>query len=97
MHLLSVWDGTPIVDAHAPIGLEVANHCRQPEALNCGKESVLAWRVLGSPQDLYNTYIAIEPVQRRWRCLPVGMTWGPPQLPFVLLIHHYKNQSLWGR
>ena len=25
--LLSAWGGTPIVDAHAPVGLELANHC----------------------------------------------------------------------
>ena len=26
MHLLSAWDGTPIVDAHAPVGLELGRH-----------------------------------------------------------------------
>ena len=29
------WEGIPIrVDAHAPGGLELANHCRQPKNLN---------------------------------------------------------------
>ena len=42
MHLLSAWDGTPTVDAHAPVGLELANHCRQPKALICGKEHISA-------------------------------------------------------
>ena len=88
MHVLSAWDGTPIVDAHAPVGIELANI--PPKATkNCN--TVLAWRVLGSPRDLYNTYIAIDPVQRRWRCLPVGVTWGPPHLHLVrLLIHHTR-------
>ena len=29
MHLLSVSGGIPLVDAHAPVVLELANHCRQ--------------------------------------------------------------------
>ena len=40
MHLLSAWDGTPIVDAHAPVGLELANQCMQPNTLNYGKKLI---------------------------------------------------------
>ena len=29
---VSAWEGIPIqVDAHAPVGLELANHCKQPK------------------------------------------------------------------
>ena len=86
MHLLSVRDGIPlIVDAHGPVGLELANHCRQPKTVNCGKKRISAdMASVGVPRDLCNTVIAIDPVQRRWRCLPLGVTWGPPHLPFVL-------------
>ena len=42
MHLLSAWDETPIVDAHASIGLELANHYRQPKTLYCGKKYISA-------------------------------------------------------
>jgi hypothetical protein len=36
---LSAWEGILIrVDAHTPVGLELANHCRQPKKLNiCGE------------------------------------------------------------
>ena len=33
MRLLSAWVGTPLVDAYAPVGLELAKHCRQPKNL----------------------------------------------------------------
>ena len=36
MHLVSAWDGSPLVDAYAPNGLDLAKHCRQPKTLNCG-------------------------------------------------------------
>ena len=39
MHLLSVSGGIPLVDAHAPVELEPANHCRLAKSLNCGKKT----------------------------------------------------------
>ena len=42
MHLLSAWDGTPIVDAHASVGLELTNHYRQPKTLNSGNKLIVA-------------------------------------------------------
>ena len=41
----------------------------------------------GVPTGPLHHHVAIDPVQRRWRCLPVGVTWGPPHLPFVLILH----------
>ena len=92
MHLmLSVWDGIPVVDAHAPAGLELANHCRQQKTSNCAGNLISAdMASVGVPtRPLQHLYIAIDdPAQRRWRCMAVGVTWGPPHLPLVLLMHH---------
>ena len=36
---VSAWDGIPTrVDAHTPVGLELANHYRQPKLNICGGE-----------------------------------------------------------
>ena len=63
---VSAWEGIPIrVDAYTPVGLELANHCRQPKnIIFVGKNTTgRARRVLEPSWDLRNTYIVVVPVQ----------------------------------
>ena len=93
---VSVWDGIPFVDAHGPGGLELANHCRQSKTFKLWEKTHQCCMAGdGVRMGPLHHHVAIDPVQRRWRCLPVGVTWGPPHLPFVLLIHQYKY-NLYG-
>ena len=96
MHLLSAWDGTPKVDAHAPVGLELANYCRQPKTFKLWvKTHQCCMASDGVPMGPLHHHIGIDPVQRRWRWLPVGVTWGPPHLPLPIL--HRKITVLMGK
>ena len=54
--------------------------------LNCGGECISAGMAgVGVPMGPLRQHIAIDPVQRRWQCLPVGVTWGPPHLSLPIL------------
>ena len=83
MHLLGVWDGTPIVVADSP---ELANHWRQPKTFKLwGKSRNSAGMAgVGVPMGPLQQHLALDPVQRSWWCLPVGVTWGPPHLPLPI-------------
>ena len=76
MHLLSVWDGTPVVDARAPVGVEPATHCRQPKTFKLWENTHQCCMTSdGVPMGPLQHHIAIDPVQGRWRCPPVGVIW----------------------
>ena len=50
---------------------------------------------VGVPMGTLQQHIAIDPAQRRWQCLPVGVTWGPPHLSLPIL--HRKHLVLMGK
>ena len=50
---------------------------------------------VGVPMGPLQNHLTLDPVQRRWWCLPVGVTWGPPHLPLQML--HRTNSVLMGR
>jgi hypothetical protein len=83
---LSAWEGIPIrVDAHTPVGLELANHCRQPKTFKLWEKThrMSAWRGLGFPWDRpHNTYR----YRPRAALLAVTCQWcdlGPTSPPFT--------------
>ena len=75
MHLLSAWDGISLVDGHGPVGLELANHCRHPKTFKLWEKTHQCCIASdGVPMGPLYHHVAIDPVQRRWQCLPVGVT-----------------------
>jgi hypothetical protein len=78
---VSAWEGIPIrVDAYTPVGLELANHCRQPKLNICGKKhhgagTASVGALMGPQKHLYRCSPSAAPL----RCLPA---WVPTSLPF---------------
>ena len=64
------------------LGLSLPTAAGSQKPLNYGKERISAGMAgVGFPMGPLQQHIAIDPVQRLWRCLPVGVTWVPPHLP----------------